>query len=69
MTDLKPCPFCGHKGIVTWDEWESGLGDKRSLFYVQCESCWMRGPYSDVLQLPPQDARDIAVDRWNRLPR
>ena len=52
-TELKPCPFCGGRGLL----WESRV--RRTLsWYVYCENCYIRTVLFDNL--------DESVETWNR---
>ena len=49
MAELKPCPFCGGKGRISfkdkyWGGW-NGKGDHRKAYSVQiiCNKCHSRG--------------------------
>ena len=49
MAELKPCPFCGGKGRISfkdkyWGGW-NGRGDHRKSYGVQviCKKCYSRG--------------------------
>ena len=50
---LKPCPFCGGKGI--WQE----VGAQPHIFCIRCEKCWAKSIY--VQEWSKQDA----IEAWN----
>lgn len=52
MTDLKPCPFCGEKADVEFDE----LGGT-NWHTVMCSACYATGP--------EEEGYDNAVTAWN----
>ena len=49
---LQPCPFCGERETLCWDNPIDGK------FKVWCEECEGSGPWTRTLEL--------AVERWNR---
>ena len=58
MEELKPCPFCGKKAIIT----KLVMGDKEEYFGVACSgwSC----PTSSII--PNYTTEDEAIEAWNR---
>lgn len=53
MSELKPCPFCGHAKIATRLYGKDG----RTLFYMECDRCQSStGYYADEAG---------AVEGWN----
>lgn len=56
MTDLKPCPACGHPS------------PRFDLDAYECDECGLRGPFAQTI---PTDCslRSVAIANWNALPR
>ena len=56
--ELKPCPFCGGKAEIKWDELRE---DKISLsgFFIQCSSC---GARTDLYR---RSEKQELIDYWN----
>ena len=64
--DLKPCPFCGGKAQIVFDE-------KDGIWFIQCEKCyaksegWSNGNASpESLYYAIEEAVGAAVYAWNR---
>ena len=65
--DIKPCPFCGGKGILR----ATPIGGENGLhvpfrYYVFCESCdVMRPRYYDDETYTTEEAKNLAISNWN----
>ena len=53
---LKPCPFCGGKGVLVWIDHK---------YYVTCDTCTCRTASHDIGVRYYKDAIAEAVDAWN----
>lgn len=60
MIKLKPCPFCGWRGItITWHEWGSTDGyETQKNYKAECDGCGCTSP----IDLP---SLEDAVNYWN----
>ena len=58
MDELRPCPFCGHKGqtVSSWTVFEGQPGEHKE-YAVTCDNCGAAGP-NDLY-------RDTAEEMWN----
>ena len=55
MSDLKPCPFCGHKAVII----NTGNHFPKMFYRIVCESsCTMQGKLYDT--------EEEAIEVWNR---
>lgn len=59
MTELKPCPFCGHEA-----ELSSGKFDGKDTSYVMCKRCGSQGEFFFVS--PKYASAERAIKAWNR---
>lgn len=64
MAELKPCPFCGGKNIVFFNN-----GDNA---YCYCEDCGTEGPWfwannkNPWNEDPTETLEEFAIKAWNR---
>ena len=57
-TELKPCPFCGGKAVLSHDH--TGLGSS----YIRCEKCGIESiRFIKSFEIASDDR---AVEFWNR---
>lgn len=54
MTDLRPCPFCGGKGVLV-QTWTSA--------YIMCQVCGVA--QAKEFNVDGRDFVDRAVRKWN----
>jgi Lar family restriction alleviation protein len=65
VSDIKPCPFCGHIGIHIQD------GDTFRWRYAECGSCGARAPEVRINTIEEDRAKanaDVtakAIQEWN----
>lgn len=61
MNTLKPCPFCGWRGItISWHIWSNmDGGETQKNYRVECDGCGCTSPYD----LPSYES---AVEYWNK---
>jgi len=57
MKEIKPCPFCGGKGIL--QDAETGVW---GTVWVSCEQCGAEGAYVEIFN---GGTNDMAIDKWN----
>ena len=57
--ELKPCPFCGGDGSVTFDA-------KSAIIFGSCWDCGARGEVIKLEGVPTDDNFSDALEAWNR---
>lgn len=63
MDNLKPCPFCGGKGMIiekmkTYYHQDKRIHGYTTDFYIRCERCNAEAEH--------YDNKDLAIKAWNR---
>lgn len=81
MDKLKPCPFCGHKGISIMHKevkylGANGIGYKKHIYkaYARCNKCFSRGKpitFEWISNIPGcgltlKEHDAEAIEAWNR---
>lgn len=64
--ELKPCPFCGSKMVLSnLYSWEAGAD--YYAHFVYCQKCQASGPVITGNEVEPGECRwDKAREAWNR---
>ena len=58
MDELKPCPFCGGKAIITcFTFYDADNDDDEEGYSVECKNCGVSTSYM---------SRECAEETWNR---
>ena len=57
LNSIKPCPFCGGKGIL--QDAETGVW---GTVWVSCEQCGVEGAYVEIFN---GGTNDMVIDKWN----
>lgn len=56
MTDLKPCPFCGHKITGNEPHWDD-LGTDDDYYVIRCHFCMV---------LMYDETPELVIEKWNK---
>lgn len=56
MTELKPCPFCGHKITDRQPFWDD-LGTDDDYYVIRCPLCMV---------LMYEETPELVIEKWNK---
>ena len=67
MAELKPCPFCGGRGVIDRETEVLGHGTNDTVYFVVCKCCGARTKPIGFLEADGTDAKKlVAAVLWER---